>query len=201
MGGSLQLDVSKYLEELFEVYREIDTEYEKIASEYGFGCSGCEDNCCNTVFYHYTLIEYFALLEGFDNLPPETQKKSIERARDYVQQLNRYRMREEELKIMCPLNYDGLCSVYEHRPLICRVHGLPGMLQHPKKGKQLFSGCKRFEQQHKILEEKRIDRTPYYTQIATIETRLRQDMDYMLKFRKTVAEMILDRNLLSYRII
>jgi len=189
------LDLTKYIKELFKIYGEFDKEYKELASFYNFNCSGCEDNCCNSVFYHYTLIEYFALLEGFNGLSSRLQKQSIQRAKEYIKQLNKFRYKEQQIKIMCPLNYDGLCAVYEYRPLICRVYGLPGVLNHPIKGKQEFKGCKRFQEINKNnQEDKKIDRTPYYTRIATIETRLRKNLNYLLKFKKTIAEMIIDRN-------
>ncbi len=197
-GPKREFDASRYLEELYEIYRQIDERYQEVASIYGFSCEGCEDNCCQTVFYHYTLIEYFALLEGFDRLPQKQQEESLRRAKAYIDQLNRYRQKETEIRLMCPLNQDGLCTVYQHRPLICRVHGLPGILRHPRKGRQVFEGCNRFQSLHQRREDLLIDRTPYFTRIATLESRLRTEMDYMLRFRKTVAEMIYDRSLLSY---
>lgn len=194
----LDIDISNYLEELYGVYREIDSAYNEVARQYNFSCEGCEDNCCRTVFYHYSLIEYFGVLEGFDSLPEDKKKEALQRAREYVAELNRMRTKETEMKRMCPLNFEGLCIIYEYRPLICRIHGVPGVLKHPVKGTRLFGGCRRFEQLHGNENATRIDRTEFYTKIATIETRLRSEMDYMLKFQKTIAEMILNRDLLSY---
>ncbi len=194
----LEIDIGGFLNELYGIYRDIDRAYEEVASEYGFSCQGCEDNCCRTVFYHYSLIEYFGVLEGFDRLPEQKQQEALQRAKQYVAELNRFRTKETEMKRMCPINFDGLCGIYEHRPLICRIHGVPGILRHPVKGTRVFSGCQRFEILHPDKDPKRLDRTEFFTKIATIETRLRREMDYMLKFQKTIAEMILNRDLLSY---
>lgn len=193
-----QFDVTTYLDRLYEIYNNIDSEYERAANFYKFSCNGCETNCCDTVFYHHTLLEYFAVLEGFDNLSENAKTRALERAQSYVKTLNKYRGKESQIKIMCPLNFDGLCSIYKHRPLICRIHGLPGLLKHPKKGTQSFTGCKRFESINKKERKELIDRTPFYTQIATLEGQLRKSMDYLLKFSKTIAEMLIDRNLTGY---
>ena len=196
MSNTVDIDVSRYLEKLYEIYREIDVAYDSAARHYRFSCDGCEQNCCDTVFYHYTLIEYFGLLEGFESLPEERQKATLERSEEYVKTLNRFRGKEQEVKIMCPLNYEGLCAVYEHRPLICRIHGLPGEFKHPSRGARSFSGCKRFEESNNMARDVVIDRTPFYSRIATLETQVRREMDYLVKFQKTIAEMLLDRNLI-----
>ncbi len=195
MSNTVDLDIGKFLEQLYGVYSEIDAAYDESAQYYNFSCEGCEQNCCDTVFYHYTLIEFFGLLDGFDALPEDIQARSLQRAREYVKELNRFRGKEQNVKILCPLNYDGLCAVYEHRPLICRVHGLPGSFRHPSKGLKTFTGCRRFEETNKMERTNAIDRTAFYTRIATLESQVRREMDYLMKFQKTIAEMLLDRNL------
>ncbi len=190
-----ELDASLYLDRLFEVYRDIDRAYAASADYYGFSCDGCVDNCCRTVFYHYTLIEYFGLLEGFDRLPEGIKAESLARARSYLEVLKRSRGREESLDLMCPLNFDGLCKVYEHRPLICRIHGFPGVLHHPARGKQQFTGCKPFNETNRKELTHVLDRTPFYSRIVEIERGMRRQMDYMKRFRLTIAEMLVEGNL------
>ncbi|RMG68177.1 MAG: YkgJ family cysteine cluster protein [Nitrospirae bacterium] len=196
MEAMQDLDVSKHLETLYGVYDEIERAYNEAADFYGFSCQGCEENCCTTVFYHHTLIEYFAVIDGFDSLPEDLKEEAQKRAKDYVRELNKFRGKESLVKMYCPLNFDGLCKIYKHRPLICRIHGLPGFFKHPTRGIQQFGGCKRFERLHKSSREKMIDRTKFYTQIATLESQLRRDMNYVIRFQKTIAEMINDRILL-----
>lgn len=192
MSQNVDYDIGKYLDGFYEVYGEIDHAYKESAVYYGFSCKGCEENCCDTVFYHYSLVEYFGLLEGFARLAEDLKDRSLERARAYVRELNRHRGKESLIRIMCPLNYDGLCSVYENRPLICRIHGLPGELHHPVKGREGFEGCSRFGRTNEKDGEKVIDRTLFYTRIATLENQLRREMGYLIKFRKTIAEMLID---------
>jgi Fe-S-cluster containining protein len=196
MQAMQDIDVSRHLQTLYEVYEDIDNAYNESARYYQFSCEGCEENCCNTVFYHHTLIEYFAVIDGFDSLPEDVKEEALGRAKEYIKELNKYRGKEPLLKRFCPLNFDGLCMIYKSRPLICRIHGLPGYFKHPTKGIQHFSGCKRFERLNNSSREKLIDRTKFYTQIATLESQLRRDMNYVIRFQKTIAEMINDRILL-----
>jgi len=190
----MDIDIAPYFERLAEVYSEIDAEYDRVAKEYdNFSCQGCEDNCCVTVFYHYTLIESLYFMEGFEALPEEKKKESIGRAEEYVKELGNHPFAETGLSIMCPVNYDGLCAVYEHRPMICRIHGLPGVLHSPQKGTQKWEGCDRFKKLHGGNITHEVDRTAFYTRIAFIERDLRQEMVFMQKYKKTIAEMIVDQ--------
>ncbi|RME64663.1 MAG: hypothetical protein D6778_07565, partial [Nitrospirae bacterium] len=93
----LEIDIANYLEELYGVYRDIDRAYQDVAQRYNFSCDGCEDNCCTTVFYHYSLIEYFGVLEGFDALPEGKKTEALKRAKEYVAELNKLRTKETEM--------------------------------------------------------------------------------------------------------
>lgn len=189
----MDIDISPYLNRLSEVYDEIDHEYEKAARHYGnFSCEGCEDNCCRTVFYHYTLIENFFLVEGFGRLPDDEKKEIIRRAHDYVKSLSEKPFGETGLSIMCPLNVDGPCALYKNRPLICRIHGLPAVLESPRKGTQRWEGCRRFKETGRNISHE-IDRTKFYSLIAFIEGDLRKNMVFFQKYKKTIAEMIVDQ--------
>jgi Fe-S-cluster containining protein len=191
----MKIDTAVFMDKLFRIYGEIDSVCRDSADYYGFSCDGCNDNCCRTVFYHYTIVESFGLLEGFDKLPVEIKDESMRRGRDYLKDLDKHRGKEEELEMMCPLNYDGRCRIYEYRPLICRIHGFPGGLDHPVKGKQSFTGCGIFNKTFQQKWTHLIDRTPFYTRIANLEGQIRREMDYMMRFRKTIAEMLIERNL------
>ncbi len=43
----------------------MDLKYKEAADYYGFDCTGCEDNCCFTRFFHHTLLEYLYIMEGY----------------------------------------------------------------------------------------------------------------------------------------
>ena len=190
----MDIDISPYFDRLAPAYKEIDTEYDKVAKHYGsFSCESCEENCCVTVFYHYTLIENLYFIEGFEALPENKRKESIKKAEDYVKELADHPFGETELTIMCPVNFDGQCIVYENRPLICRIHGLPGVLHSPRKGEQKWEGCSRFTSMHGDSITREIDRTAFYSSVAFIERDLREEMVFTQKVKKTIAEMIVDQ--------
>jgi len=191
----MALDKAVFTDRLFSIYSEIDGVYRESAKHYGFNCDGCQDNCCRTVFYHYTLVEYFGLLEGFDKLPQGIRDESMRKGHAYLEKLKESKGGEEGLDLMCPLNYDGLCRIYEYRPLICRIHGFPGRFDHPVKGIQRFTGCKVFNETCQEEWTHLIDRTPFYVRIADLEGRLRRQMNYKARFRKTIAGMLIERDL------
>ena len=72
------------------------------------GCSFC----CQKGDYPISELELKYLMQGFIKL--ENEKKQIV-------QNNVKNMQKGEA---CPFLVDDLCSLYEYRPIICRVHGL-----------------------------------------------------------------------------
>ncbi|MBY0449176.1 MAG: YkgJ family cysteine cluster protein [Cyanobacteria bacterium] len=71
------------------------------------GCfSCCENN------FHISLIEAHVLREAVAGLPADTR----EQIRVNIQDPN---------APLCPLLVDGACSIYESRPILCRIFGFP----------------------------------------------------------------------------
>jgi Fe-S-cluster containining protein len=98
----------------------------------GAGCS----LCC------YGLFEIGSgdvpiIAEGLANLHPSRRRKVIRRAQEIVESTNHPNLREctpEEKEAFfnrtqatpCPnLDDQGLCMMYDHRPMVCRTFGLP----------------------------------------------------------------------------
>jgi hypothetical protein len=73
---------------------------------------GCTD-CCQHDLYLLP-IEFHFLQEAF-NLLPEAKKKTIGIMRDPSAGRDG----------PCPLLQEGGCLLYDHRPVVCRTHGLP----------------------------------------------------------------------------
>lgn len=76
---------------------------------------GC-DGCCR----HLTLfpVEALAIASALRMLPAE-QAAAL-----------RKQARAANMEGACPLLLDGLCGLYDSRPLICRTHGLPVVTAH-----------------------------------------------------------------------
>ena len=106
----------------------------------GKGCSGC----CRALF-DITLLDALYLQQGFQKLAPQVREKVLAEAECRVAALQRQwpelaqpyllnHRTEEEWQELMPeddetpcllLDNEGRCLVYEHRPMTCRLHGLP----------------------------------------------------------------------------
>lgn len=169
----------------------MDEEYGRLSALYGFTCEGCGENCCTQRFHHHTLAEYMFLLEGLKAAPPGLRETILRRSRVVVESYAHELQAGELFKLMCPVNFDGLCALYEWRPMICRLHGLPHYFIMPDGARKTGGGC------HRIKGEgpASLDRTPFYTELARIEKNLREQLGFRERFRKTTAQMITDMSL------
>jgi hypothetical protein len=186
-----QSDYSTYITSLKEIYADMDRKYIEAAAYYIMDCTGCLDSCCLTRFYHHTIIEYLYLLEGFNSLAIDKRTEIRQRAVEVCEKTVDSEGKGTPIRIMCPLNIDGLCTIYEYRPMICRMHGIPHELRKPGCSPVKSPGCNTFL---KIFEEKDyypFDRTSFYLNMAQLEKRLRQSIGIVEKFKMTVAEMLL----------
>ena len=191
-----------YLNRLQSVYTQMDSKYSQIADIYKFYCTGCDDNCCTTRFYHHTVIEYLYLRSGYNALPADKRKRIRDDAVEVCQHsrvTDALNHEHKNTRIMCPLNFDGLCVLYAHRPMICRLHGLPHELCKPGAKAIQSPGCDAFVKQcqgksllyNQVYNLAKFDRTPFYRQIAMLEQELRKTAEFSWKIKMTVAEMVL----------
>ncbi|MBF0537139.1 MAG: hypothetical protein HQL03_02685 [Nitrospirae bacterium] len=190
-------DLTPFMDKLGDIYREIDEQYTHIQGVYnGFNCDACDDNCCTTVFHHYTLIEEYYLFRGLSEINDQQLVEAVlQNAESYCMQVARHPHDSHTLRIMCPVNHQGRCIVYKHRPLICRIHGVAAVLHSPIKGRQQWDGCQLFVQRcgdNVKIKGQLLDRTPFYTRIATLEKQLRHELVFLHKTKKTIAEMVMD---------
>ena len=181
------------LEQLQRLYQEMDQSYDGVAAQYGFICNGCTENCCQTRFYHHTLLEYLYLMEGLQGLSRNEWQTVRETACRVNQHLNDADRQGKPARIMCPLNLAERCRLYPHRPMICRLHGIPHEL-HPPGGHVVRNpGCDAFLDQCRArgkTDYLPFDRTPYYRRMAMLERELRQKVGYAAKIKLTIAQMI-----------
>ena len=135
-----------HLEKLEQLFVKMDAAYDTAAKQHGFVCNGCEENCCKTLFYHHTFLEFFYLVQGLRKLDAETRKTLYKRAQKVCFSPITTASADTVFRKMCPLNQNGRCQLYAHRPMICRLHGIPYLLgfgQAQKEGE----GCDDFYQQ------------------------------------------------------
>lgn len=157
---------------LAELYADMERAYAETASAAGLTCAGCEDNCCLTHFQHHTHVEWAYLWKGMLALPEARRAEYLRRARDVVAQCEAARAAGVVPRVMCPVNDEGLCGLYAHRLMICRMHGTRNVLLRPDGQRQLFRGCHRFcgltdGQPDEAVPT--LDRTPFYRRLAELE--------------------------------
>jgi len=181
---------SVFFDKLLNLFTKMDQEYSKAAEYYGFGCQGCSDNCCQTSFYHHTYLEYFFVHEGFTHLSSEEKDQIEYRAQDVLRDIAVADKVGKPVRLMCPLNFNGLCGLYFYRPMICRLHGIPHELRKPGQNNIFGPGCGTFDERccDKLYYE--FDRTPFYIEMATLENEFKQTVGVGGRIKLTVAEMI-----------
>ena len=180
-----------WLVPLEQLFSHMDRTYDQTARAYGFHCQGCDDNCCYTRFYHHTLLEYLYLHKGLDGLGPEQRQKTVEKARAVVSETQKAEQNGLSPRIMCPLNHEGLCTLYGFRPMICRLHGMAHELRKPGQSPVKSSGCGAFSDLTQAMDYIPFDRTPFYIEMVHLEKNLRQASGVRDRIRHTIAEMIL----------
>jgi len=185
------------LERLRRVLHDMDAAYEHAAAAHGFVCSGCENSCCRTRFHHHTLLEYIHLRDGFNNLSADRRAIIRANAAAVVAQHEQAAASGSDARPMCPLNAEGRCVLYAHRPMICRLHGIPHELRPPGRPVQQSPGCEEFHRRCGRPDRPLLDRTPLYTELARLEAECRQALGVRRRIRMTIAEMLLDEEGIS----
>ncbi len=182
---------ARFFGELAALYSDMDMAFERTAAYYGFVCHGCADNCCLTLFYHHTYVEYGYLISGFHQLPPDRQNEIRQRAERVAGQSQAAASQGLTPRIMCALNEHGKCLLYAFRPMICRLHGIPHELHLPGRSVRYGRGCSEFHRVCTSKEYMAFDRTPFYLALADLERRFKEAFGFSGKFKKTVSEFFL----------
>ncbi|MCJ8501139.1 YkgJ family cysteine cluster protein [Desulfatitalea alkaliphila] len=170
--------------ELAQLFVRMDAAYGQAARQAGFACRGCAQNCCRSLFFHYTLAEYLYLKAGLEALPAAERATIRQRAEAIPDPA-------APAGVMCPLNAADRCLLYAQRPMICRLHGIPHRLRRPDGKQQIGQGCDDFYRQCGKGVQPLLDRTPLYVEMARLERALRGRTGYGGRIRMTVAQMIL----------
>lgn len=137
--------IGRYL----EICTEVEEEFARGRRRYGqrIRCGpGCSD-CCHQLF-QITEVEAAHVSAGVRALDPAARERLDERARTYVEERKRLVSRTGEpeawgslpprgTRLPCPALEDGICQIYDFRPLICRKFGIP--LYNPDKPGRVFA--------------------------------------------------------------
>lgn len=183
-------DKKIFFKRLKDIYKEMEVRYSIVADSLDFNCSDCPDNCCYTHFRHHTLIEYMYLVYGLELLDEKTRSKFVLKANDVVSRTSEAESGGNKIRILCPLNDNGLCALYDHRLMICRLHGTAHYFDSPR-GRVEGPGCFRFEELSSGKKKvPMLDRTDIYRNLAFLEMDLRKKTDYGFKIKHSIAEMI-----------
>ncbi|MGE4296386.1 MAG: hypothetical protein AB7E47_00030 [Desulfovibrionaceae bacterium] len=174
------------------LYKRMGEAYATVAAPIAFGCDGCPNNCCVSYFQHHTYIEWAYLWQGMKTLPKARREAYLRRAEDYVRQSRAMVAEGLVPGIMCPLNDDGLCGLYSHRLMICRLHGTGHFVLRPSGDPAVYPGCFRYEERAKAAGHTRLlDRTPLYRELAGLEMAfVGKAMGRLPKVDLTLAEML-----------
>ncbi len=178
---------------LEHLYQRMEDSYNQVAGEIGFTCQGCWDNCCNSFFKHHTRVEWAYFWRGLGQCTQELRQEIVSRAQDYVRQMHHEQSQGRTPLIMCPVNRDGWCMLYEHRLMICRLHGVPSTHTTPRGQVVEFPGCFRCQEQTQYLNQvPKLDRTLFYREMAELEQGfVGPKITGMERVNLTLAEMIL----------
>ena len=183
--------LTAFLDRLRDIFAAIDQEYNRATEHYQFQCERCTDNCCLTRFYHHTYLEYYYLRMGFEKLGSRKKGEMLLKAEEVCRETAKADEKEMPVRLMCPLNYDSLCTLYPFRPMICRMHGIPHQLQKPGQKVIPGPGCGTFDDCCSHKGYFKFDRTPFYLEMAKLENEFKQAVGLDGRIKMTVAEMIL----------
>jgi len=176
---------------LADLYRRMEEAYDRVAERLAFSCEGCPDNCCDSYFQHHTYIEWSYLWQGLRTLSPDEREAVATRARTCLLDCERQLTRGQRPQVMCPLNVEGLCTLYSHRLMICRLHGVPARLVLPDGREQSSAGCHRCQALGHDDPEAVVDRTEFYRQLADLEREFLAGVGRPVpRLRLTIAQMI-----------
>jgi len=181
------------IDRLAILYGEMEEAYDRVAEKLSFSCRECPDNCCDSYFLHHTFLEWAYLWEGMRQLAEDKREEIVRRAAGYVIAMEKALAAGERPMVICPLNEEGLCVLYRHRLMICRMHGVPSAMVRPDGKRFAFPGCFRCQEVVAGFEADvpEVDRTDFYRQLVAMEHELLGPRrHYLSRVKMTIAQML-----------
>lgn len=161
---------------------------------------GCCD-CCSQMF-QITEVEAAYISSAVKQFPEERRSRLQARARDYLAQREKLlasrnvpdawgSLPPPGLRLPCPALEDGACSIYSHRPMICRRYGIP--LYNPQRPEQIFACELNFKPGEEITDPDLVEiHTQLYELWADIQGNYNQQGGRRDPKPLTVARAILE---------
>jgi Fe-S-cluster containining protein len=184
--------LADFLERLQRIFAAMDREYTRAIEHYGFRCDGCLQNCCRTRFHHHTYLEYLYVLAGFKRLDLQRQREVQSLASEVCRETAKAESEGTRARLWCPLNGEGRCILYAFRPMICRLHGIPHELQKPGQVVVYGPGCGTFDDRCANKSYFKFDRTPFYFEMASLESEYKEAAGLKGRIKMTISEMIIE---------
>lgn len=181
---------------LADLYQRMDEAYDQTASAAGFHCAGCQHNCCVSHFQHHTMIEWAYFYQGIMALPEGERQRYRSMAQANVDKVQRALGQGQMPAVMCPMNAEGLCQIYHHRFMICRLHGVANTIAPLGRDPRQFPGCPRYEELATGQNLPPMDRTLLYQELAALDSAFRETLpqnhrNARAKVDFTLSEMLL----------
>ncbi len=141
----MEFDLTPYFRQYEALSQAADQVFEKVKSDYP-ECVKCERECadCCHALFDLTLIEAMYLNARFkERMADQTREGVLEKANRADRNTHKLKRKafkdlqdgKEEVdiltdlatqKVRCPLlNDQDLCDLYDHRPITCRLYGIP----------------------------------------------------------------------------
>jgi len=142
---------------------------------------GCKGNCCR-IHLSIPAVEAFHLGAALMSYPA-----------DRVRQI-RARVGRMNTSGPCPLLDRAACTMYPHRLILCRTHGLP--IQNRYRGKTYVGCCqKNFQQLFPIPRDARLDLDRINRQLARINRQFMIEYGdrHLIKERYSIGEALMLR--------
>ncbi len=139
----LGIDINIYLKKYKKLMESTDQIFEKIKSDFPKEVK-CEPGCteCCFALFDLSLAEALYLNEKFSELDHDLKNSILIEADKADRQLTKIKKelykehqqgvpereileKASRLKVRCPLLVENKCILYDHRPITCRLYGIP----------------------------------------------------------------------------
>ncbi len=141
----MDLDLSPFFDEYAKMAAEMDDVFAKVQAACPKEVT-CELGCCDCCYalFDLTLVEAMALNQAFRTKLPDGVRQAVLEEAEIIDrktfQIKRKAFKDRQKgvetetilkelgqeRVRCPLlSHENRCLLYEHRPLTCRLYGLP----------------------------------------------------------------------------